>query len=203
MGGVLYTLSRLILEDDTNEGVDGVHSAFAFVLRAILAERAIPVTEEDLVAVGGTKQRLEALLDGRIDGTTLHAPFDVMAQAAGCIRLASHPDAVPDLATAVLVAAREDFGSVRLSGYLRALDKARAELEMGGPALVTEVLGKHGWSKENSEAVAGEVIGRQGLMADQSRRQRGLEEAASLRARFTTGWTPPQDVGRLMAADAH
>lgn len=168
-------------------GVDGLDSAFAFVLQAILAERSIPVNADSLAPVGGTKQRLEALISGSIDGTTLHAPFDEVARRKGFIRLAGHLDVVPDLATVVLVAARSDLGSSRLRSYLLALDQAREALHAGGPAVVSDVLSKHGWSSESSEAMAAEVMGPHGLMSDQSRLQHGLEEAARLRAQFTTG----------------
>ncbi|WP_267278969.1 ABC transporter substrate-binding protein [Arthrobacter sp. CDRTa11] len=181
-------------------GVDGPDSAFAFVLQAILAERSIPVSVRNVIPVGGTKQRLEALISGSIDGTTLHPPFDAAAEAHGCIRLAGHLTVAPDLATVVLVASRPDLASSRLSGYLHALDQAREDLQAGGPAALAEVLGRRGWSQESSEAVAADVMGPQGLMADQSRLKHGMEEAARLRARFTSGWAPPQDIGQLIAA---
>ena len=90
--------------EDARWGVDGPESAFALVLQAIVEDVAgVSLARDDLVPVGGTKQRLEGLLDGAIDGTTLSPPFSQMAEDAGLVRLGGHLDVLPHYLTTVTV----------------------------------------------------------------------------------------------------
>ncbi|MEV0641601.1 hypothetical protein AB0I77_43095 [Streptomyces sp. NPDC050619] len=77
--------------------VDNARSAFAFVLRAVLADVAdSPVDDSQLVPVGGTLQRFQALpagavdgtaVDGNaVDGTTLHPPVVVTPRTTATTR---------------------------------------------------------------------------------------------------------------------
>jgi ABC-type nitrate/sulfonate/bicarbonate transport system substrate-binding protein len=80
-------------------GVDVPTSGFAFVMYAILDE--LGVTDRELVTLGSTPKRLRALLAGDCDATMLNAGNELLAEAAGCVRIAAAPQ--PYLGT-VLVA---------------------------------------------------------------------------------------------------
>src|SRR5699024_2934352 len=126
-------------------GVDGLDSAFAFVMRAVLEEAGYSSDVENLVPVGGTLQRYNALIEGTIDGTTLHPPFDHMADDAGFHMLGRHVDVLPDLITVVLIAPRAEVSSDSLLKYLDVTDRARAQLLASGPSAVADILARKGW----------------------------------------------------------
>lgn len=83
-------------------GVDVPASGFAFAMYAILDE--LGVTDRELVTLGSTPKRLRALLGGECDATMLNAGNELLAEAAGCRRIAGPPQ--PYLGT-VLVALTE------------------------------------------------------------------------------------------------
>ena len=98
--------------------VDNAQSTFAFVLRAVLADVVgAPVTDGQLVSVGGTPQRFQALPTGAVDGTTLHPPFDVLAAEKGFPRLGGHLQVAPDILTGVVVP-RTDATTPHIRAYL-------------------------------------------------------------------------------------
>lgn len=180
--------------------VDGVESAFSFVLQAIVSDRRGHALErEQLVPVGGTKQRFEALSAGEVDGTTLHAPFDAMADAAGFVSLGSHLDVLPDLITVVAVARRADVGSETLERYLGACaDSCRSLLDGGADAIVT-ALERRGFPVQVAAGVAPQLLGPAGLARSPIIDRAGLEVSARLRSRYASGpSSAPPDLDRLL-----
>lgn len=66
-------------------GVDAVESGFSFVLRKMLLAKGLALGEKDyeLVAVGGSAQRYDALMSGRVAGALLNSPYDEYAKKEG------------------------------------------------------------------------------------------------------------------------
>ena len=96
MGLGLYSRASL---DGATFGVDVPTSGFAFAMYSILDEMG--VTDRHLVTLGSTPRRLTALLAGDCDATMLNAGNELVAEAAGFVRLGGPPQ--PYLGT-VLVA---------------------------------------------------------------------------------------------------
>lgn len=65
-------------------GVDVPTSGFALALYALADHLGVAREEYELVALGSTPRRLEALLDDRCDATMLNAGNELQAEAAGC-----------------------------------------------------------------------------------------------------------------------
>jgi ABC-type nitrate/sulfonate/bicarbonate transport system substrate-binding protein len=85
-------------------GVDVPHSGFALALYALADRLGVRRDEYELVALGSTPKRLDALLAGECDATMLNAGNELLAEAAGCVRLAGVTDHfAPYLGTVVAV----------------------------------------------------------------------------------------------------
>lgn len=181
--------------------VDAPSSGFAFVMRALLADRAgLRADDQRLEAVGGTKQRFEALLDAGspIGGTTLHPPFDGLAAAAGMVAIAGHLSAWPELLTQVTIVPRPLLGSQTIASYLDVLDAAAVRLASEGAAEIERVLRARGMSPAAARAGADGLLGPGGLHEDRTPRVQGLKAVARLRARFVPGWSPPRPLDELL-----
>ncbi|MCL4801318.1 MAG: ABC transporter substrate-binding protein [Burkholderiales bacterium] len=68
--------------------VDARTTGYAFVLLELLERAGLREPDFALERAGGVLQRFEALLAGKHAGTLLVTPFDLIAQAKGCNRLA-------------------------------------------------------------------------------------------------------------------
>ncbi len=85
-------------------GVDAVTSGFAVALYALAAALGVDRDEYELVALGSTPKRLQALLGGECDATMLNAGNELVAEEAGCVRLAGVAERLsPYLGTVVAV----------------------------------------------------------------------------------------------------
>ncbi len=117
-------------------GVDVPTSGFALALYALAERLGVAREQFELVALGSTPRRLEALLVGDCDATMLNAGNELVAEAAGCVRLAGVAELLaPYLGTVVAVAGTERLDVARrLSRAL--LDTAAAVLDgsLDGPA---------------------------------------------------------------------
>ncbi|MEO7982232.1 MAG: hypothetical protein ABI807_15235 [Sporichthyaceae bacterium] len=88
----------------TTVGVDVAASGFALALFEILGRAGLARTDYDLVELGSTPMRLEALLEGRCSATMLNAGSDLAADDAGLVRLADVTEvAAPYLGTVLAV----------------------------------------------------------------------------------------------------
>jgi ABC-type nitrate/sulfonate/bicarbonate transport system substrate-binding protein len=111
-------------------GVDVPHSGFALALYALADRLGVRRDEYELVSLGSTPKRLEALLAGECDATMLNAGNDLLAEQAGCVRLAGLTDHyAPYLGTVVAVVGPEHLSSARL--LLRALSETCGEILSG------------------------------------------------------------------------
>lgn len=82
-------------------GVDVANSGFAFVGYALLAELGIARDTLDIVALGSTPKRANALHSGGCDLTVLNAGNELTARAHGCLLLAEVTRLGPYLGTVV------------------------------------------------------------------------------------------------------
>jgi ABC-type nitrate/sulfonate/bicarbonate transport system substrate-binding protein len=95
-------------------GVDVPTSGFALVLYALASHLGVERQDYELAALGSTPKRLEALLTGQCDATMLNAGNELVAEAAGCVRLAGVTDRfAPYLGTVVAVVGEEHLDAAR------------------------------------------------------------------------------------------
>jgi ABC-type nitrate/sulfonate/bicarbonate transport system substrate-binding protein len=106
-------------------GVDAVDSGYATLLYAMLERRGVRRDAYRVLSVGGTSERLEALLAGKIAGGMLGTPHDLQALAAGARSLASASDEYPGYPALGVAAKRTWAGAHRdlVARYSRALVK--------------------------------------------------------------------------------
>lgn len=179
--------------------VDDANSAFAFVLRAVLADVAnTSVTADQLVAMGGTLQRFQQLMARAVDGTTLHPPFDVLAAENGFKQLGSHLDVAPDLLTVVAVVPRETAATSYIHAYLQVCRNSTQGLLAAGAPGIEAALERHGWDPARAKAASPGLLGPAGLATSPRVTLRGLEAVAALRRRFDPGWQPPRPLRELI-----
>ncbi|WP_217236288.1 ABC transporter substrate-binding protein [Streptomyces sp. AC555_RSS877] len=171
--------------------VDNARSAFAFVLRAVLADVAgSPVTDDQLVPVGGTLQRFRALPTNAVDGTTLHPPFDVLAAEQGFPRVGGHLQVAPDLITNVVVTPRETATAWHTRAYAEVCRMSTEELLSSGAPGIEAALLRHGLPEAAVRAAAPGLLGSAGLSTSPEVTLRGIEAVAGLRRRFDPHWQP-------------
>lgn len=85
-------------------GVDVPGSGFALALFTLLERRGLGRDDYEVVKLGSTPKRLQALLDGECAVTMLGAGMELAAEAAGCTLIATVRDELsPYLATVVCV----------------------------------------------------------------------------------------------------
>jgi ABC-type nitrate/sulfonate/bicarbonate transport system substrate-binding protein len=101
--------------------VDVPNSGFAFALYALAESLGLHRDDYTVVSLGSTPMRLEALLAGRCDATMLNAGNELVAEAAGSVRLGSLSDISPHYLGTVLAAVGETVSAPvwRLATALR------------------------------------------------------------------------------------
>jgi ABC-type nitrate/sulfonate/bicarbonate transport system substrate-binding protein len=116
MGLGLYARPGLAPSDlrGATIGVDVPTSGFALALYALIDHLGVDREDYTLTALGSTPRRLEALLAGECDATMLNAGNELVAEAAGCVRLAGVTDRFPSyLGTVVAVVGVEHLDVAR------------------------------------------------------------------------------------------
>lgn len=107
-------------------GVDVPNSGFAFVAYALLAELGLSREDVEIVALGSTPKRANALHSGGCDVTVLNAGNELVARAHGCALLAEVTRLGPYLGT-VVARMRQAPGAPQVDRLVRVLgDTARA-----------------------------------------------------------------------------
>lgn len=98
-------------------GVDVPVSGFALALYALTESLGVPREEYELLALGSTPRRLAALLADDCDVTMLNAGNELVAEEAGCVRLASVAEVcAPYLGTVTAVAGPDRLADARTLG---------------------------------------------------------------------------------------
>jgi ABC-type nitrate/sulfonate/bicarbonate transport system substrate-binding protein len=106
LGLGLYGRPGLRAEDlrGARVGVDVPTSGFAMALYSLADSLGVSRDEYGLVTLGSTPKRLQALLRGECDATMLNAGNELIAEEAGCVRLAGAAERLsPYLGTVVAV----------------------------------------------------------------------------------------------------
>ncbi|WP_327725513.1 hypothetical protein [Streptomyces europaeiscabiei] len=179
--------------------VDNAQSAFAFVLRAVLADVAgSPVADDQLVPVGGTLQRFQALPTAAVDGTTLHPPFDLLATEQGFPRVGGHLQVAPNLITNVLVTPRATATAWHTRAYAEVCRRSTEELLAAGAPGIEAALLRHGLPEAAARAAIPGLLGPAGLSTSPDVTLRGIEAVAGLRRRFTPAWKPSSPLTSLI-----
>jgi ABC-type nitrate/sulfonate/bicarbonate transport system substrate-binding protein len=102
--------------------VDALSTGFAFVLRRLLERGGLAPGEAQLVRVGGTAQRFDALMQRRQAGTLLTVPLDAVAARQG-FNVIADPSELLGAYQGLTFAVRRDWARAnapRLVAYLRA-----------------------------------------------------------------------------------
>jgi ABC-type nitrate/sulfonate/bicarbonate transport system substrate-binding protein len=133
MGLGLYARPGLTAADldGAEVGVDVPRSGFALALYALADGLGVDRGRYRLTNLGSTPRRLEALLAGECTATMLNAGNELLAERAGCVRLAAARDHLsPYLGTVVAVVGDQHLAAaVRLSA---ALVETATEIVSGG-----------------------------------------------------------------------
>ena len=112
-------------------GVDVATSGFALALYALAESVGVNRGDYELVALGSTPRRLEALLAGGCAATMLNAGNELIAEQQGCHRLASVAEQLsPYLGTVVAVSGTARTDAARLLSD--ALLETAREIVQGG-----------------------------------------------------------------------
>ena len=180
--------------------VDNARSAFAFVLRAVVAAGAgAPGCDPHRVPLGGPVQRFPARPADAVDGTTLHPPFDVLAAEQGYPRLGGHLQVAPDLITNVVVTPREAATEWHTRAYVEVCRRSTEELLASGAPGIEAALLRHGLPEAAVRAAVPGLLGPAGLSTSPEVTLRGIEAVADLRRRFTPDWRPACPLTSLIA----
>lgn len=112
-------------------GVDGVSTGFALLLKRMLLENGLAEGQDyELVQIGGTGERFQAVLNGVVAGALLDGPVDLIAESKGLRRLGSNLDYVPEYQGTVAATTINwaEKNADRLQRYIRAYVRASAWL---------------------------------------------------------------------------
>jgi ABC-type nitrate/sulfonate/bicarbonate transport system substrate-binding protein len=181
-------------------GVDVPTSGFALAMYALVESLGVAREQYDVVSLGSTPKRLQALLDGDCDATMLNAGNDLMAEDAGAVLLARVSDVcAPYLGTVLSVVTDERVTPAQeLSAAL--LETAR-EICLGsaGEVAVEEATTVLGLPEELARRYVARLKSpREGLILDDKVDREALTTLIELRRRFL----PTIVEGRDVLADA-
>jgi ABC-type nitrate/sulfonate/bicarbonate transport system substrate-binding protein len=167
-------------------GVDVPVSGFALAMYALTESLGVHRGEYELLTLGSTPRRLTALLAGDCDLTMLNAGNELVAEEAGCVRLAAVAEVCgPYLGTVTAVAGPKRLAEARALGS--ALAATIADVRSGE---VDEVaIGQAATRLDISSGVARRYVDRlrddrEGLLPDAAVDPAALETVAGLRRRF-------------------
>lgn len=180
-------------------GVDVPGSGFALALFTLLERHGLPRDEYDVVKLGSTPKRLQALLAGECAATMLGAGNELPAEAAGCALLASVGEELSPYLGTVLAVVRDehleaghDLAGVLLETSARIVD---GELMAEAAAAAADRLDL---GLDLSRRYAAGLAGRDGLITD------GAVDPAALRTlvELRQHWLPRGVDGRDVLAGA-
>jgi ABC-type nitrate/sulfonate/bicarbonate transport system substrate-binding protein len=167
-------------------GVDVPNSGFAFVAYALLEELGLSRDEFEIVALGSTPKRAEALHSGGCDVTVLNAGNELVARTHGCALLADVTRLGPYLGT-VVARLRQAPGADQVDRLVQVLgDTARTIIagELDGEAsdAAVRLLGVPPDTAAEHVALLQDPL--RGLIADGAVDRAALATLVDLRRRF-------------------
>ena len=167
-------------------GVDVPVSGFALAMYALTETLGVPRGGYELLALGSTPRRLTALLAGECDVTMLNAGNELLAEEAGCVRLASVADVcAPYLGTVTAISGPGPLAEARALG-----DALAATIDDVRSGSVDDVAVTQAAARlDVSPAVARRYVerlrdDREGLLPGAAVDPEALETVAALRRRF-------------------
>ena len=106
--------------------LDSLSTGYAFVLRKMLQKNGLQPSDYEFVAVGGTRERLEALKEGKMSAALVSEPFTTQAKNAGFSFLGEAVSSVGPYLASVQITNRAwaKQNEAAMVGYLRALVSA-------------------------------------------------------------------------------
>lgn len=167
-------------------GVDVPTSGFALAMYALGESIGVAREEYELVALGSTPKRLQALLAGECDATMLNAGNELIAESRGCVALARVRDVCPSyLGTVVAVAGDAHLEHARrLHTAFTEISQAviAGSIDQQAEASAAKVLGL-------DDELVGQYVGRlkspsEGLVVDGIVDPEALRTLVGLRRRF-------------------
>ncbi len=131
MGGSSTELSLLALPSIKTIGelkgkefaLDSLSTGYAFVLRKMLEKNGLQPSDYTFVAVGGTRERLEALKSGKMAAALITEPFTTQARKDGFTYLGEAVESVGRYQASVQIANRDwaKANEATVVAYIRAL----------------------------------------------------------------------------------
>lgn len=106
--------------------VDGAGSGYALLLRKLLAEKGLSADDYVFAEIGGSRERHDAVRDGRAAASLLNPPFDRSLLAAGCGSLGTTAQYFPEY-TGSIAAARRGWAKANettLVSFIRGMNTA-------------------------------------------------------------------------------
>lgn len=133
----------------TRFAVDAAGNGFAIVARHLLA--AAEVDGVQFIEIGGVRERLASLVEGRADATLLGPPLDEMAEGAGFVKLLAVNDGLADYPGQGLVVQESRIPELlpRLRPYLQSLDRAVAWCNEAAPEQGFAILRQAGFGERS------------------------------------------------------
>jgi ABC-type nitrate/sulfonate/bicarbonate transport system substrate-binding protein len=198
LGLGVYARAGLTAADlkGANIGVDVPGSGFAFGLYALLESLGLDRGDYQVVTLGSTPRRLEALLAGDCDATMLNAGNELRAEDAGAVRLAGLTDVChPYLGTVLSTVG--DHRRAEVGALADALGEAAREIVAGNAdELVVEEASA---ALRLPHALAVRYLERlkdpaEGLVADGTADPRAMETVLELRRRYMPALVDGVDV---------
>jgi len=106
--------------------LDSLSTGYAFVLRKMLEKNGLQPSDYEFVAVGGTRERLESLKDGKMSAALVSEPFTTQAKNAGYTFLGEAVSAVGPYLASVQITNRAwaQQNEAAMVGYIRGLVNA-------------------------------------------------------------------------------
>jgi ABC-type nitrate/sulfonate/bicarbonate transport system substrate-binding protein len=193
-------IKRVAELKDRALAVDAVASGYAFVLMEMLARGGLAPGNYALLSVGGSRERLRALQEGKASGALLNAPADAAAEAAGFVRLASSAEVLTHYQGSVGAAQRAWAGQhgdvlVRyIAAYIGALDWLYAPANRAEALRVLER--RVGLDARSAERSYAELVAQGSLARKAALDVDGIRAVLGLRSRFAPAPPPSTDPSR-------
>lgn len=183
-------------------GVDVATSGFALALYALAESLGVRRAELELVALGSTPRRLEALLAGDCGATMLNAGNELIAEQAGCVRLASVGEQLTAYVGTVVATVGDTHSAAAAALAEALLDTAR---EIVGGGLAAEAAASASTRLGLDEQLARRYVARmrdprEGLVPDGTLDPEALRTLVRLRTTYLPSAEQPDPVEQALDA---
>ncbi len=184
--------------------LDALATGFAFVLYHMLEKAGVSLEDCDLVAVGATPKRWEAVRDGDAAGTLTIEPFTSVARAQGFHVLQSSRECLPSYQGGIFTARRAwaESHEVELAAFMRGyLDGLAWTLDPANYAAATALLLERmpAIRPQVAPAVMGKLLdAATGLTPGGAIDEGGMRTVLELRSRYARPQKSLDDINRYV-----